>query len=231
MLSLDPGKFVFTNHPNCRRDFQPSWRLVGQNHLLILSAWGLSSPDELDLFLAAKGENLRKHWNQVRPALDTQGFLHIFEVFQLTEECRCCNSMCIGIVKFSFSEFPFSFFPRMQIVVFFDPSRNVHYNDFKVHFRYIPGKSKEFPEKTPRETGGSPSIIRNLLGISVGFRKILQPPRWASRDASRSLQRGIGTFGEVCSGGKIFSAAWDLTENHWRKGGRHFPIVWNTGGE
>lgn len=58
MLSLDPGNSldkpsqlpagIFSHH-----DF------MGQDHLLILSAWGLSSPDELDLFLAAKGENLR----------------------------------------------------------------------------------------------------------------------------------------------------------------------------
>jgi len=57
---------------------------------------GLSSPDELDLFLAGRsldwelGEERDnpqfRTGTGFRPALDTKGFLHIFEVFQLTEE-------------------------------------------------------------------------------------------------------------------------------------------------
>lgn len=158
MLSLDPGKFVLTNHPNCRRDFQPSWRLVGQNHLLILSANEdlvhrmsliCSLPD--DLLIGSWGKNVTTRSFALEPGLDRPWYKRFSSYFWSLSTYRGMKMLQLHV-----------------------------YRNYEI------------------------LIIRNLLlGISVGFRKILQPPRWASRDASRSLQRGIGTFGEVCSGGKI----------------------------
>lgn len=232
MLSLDPGNSldkasqlpagIFSHH-----DF------MGQDHLLILSAWGLSSPDELDLFLGAKGENLRTRKStgtRLDPLLTHKVFFIFLKSFNLPRNVDVATPRVSELWNSHFRNFLFHFFHQknniwMQIVIFFDPSRNVHYNDFKVHFPYIPGKSKEFPEKTPKETGGPPSIIRNLLlGIFRWFQK--DPPTSEvsfARRISIAAAWNRDVWWSLFRWGRSPGAS--STENHWRKGGRHFPTA------
>lgn len=114
---------------------------------------------------------------------------------------RNCEILIFGISFFIFSTRKITFECRLSSSL--TPQEMCTIMILKYIFHTFPENQRNFQKKLPKKLVVPPP----LFGIccwefSVGFRKILQPPRWASRDASRSLQRGIGTFGEVCSGGE-----------------------------